>query len=66
MENKVDKNTLNSAIKQVCDAVEGMGKQQKEFVKRMDKHVETFYDHHEVHKEDIHKLELKLAAGQQA
>ena len=39
-----------------------MGKQQKDFVKRMDKHVETFYDHHETHKEDMHKIELRLAS----
>ena len=62
MKNKADKNTLDSAIKRVCDAVEGMGKQQKEFVKRMDKHVETFYDHNEAHKTEMHKLELRMAS----
>ena len=63
MDNKADKTTLDSAINRVCDAVESMGKQQKEFCKRMDKHVEVFYDHHESHKEDMHKMELKIVAG---
>lgn len=62
MENKADKNTLDSAVKRVCDAVDAMGKQQEEFVKRMDKHVETFYDHNEAHKTEMHKLELRIAS----
>ena len=62
MKNKADKATLDSTIKRVCDAVEGMGKQQEEFCKRMDKHVETFYDHNEAHKDEMHKLELRMAS----
>lgn len=62
MKSKADKSTLDGAIERVCDAVDAMGKQQKDFVKRMDKHVETFYDHHETHKEDMHKIELRLAS----
>ena len=63
MENKADKSTLDGAIERVCDAVDAMGRQQKDFVKRMDKHVEIFYDHHETHKEDMHKMELKIVGG---
>ena len=62
MKNKADKATLDSTIKRVCDAVEGMGKQQEEFCKRMDRHVETFYDHNEAHKTEMHKLELRMAS----
>ena len=62
IKNKADKSALDSTIKRVCDAVEGMGKQQEDFCKRMDKHVETFYDHNEAHKTEMHKLELRMAS----
>jgi len=63
VDKKADKTEVTSAVDRVCAAVVAMGKEQRDFVGRMDKHVETFYDHNEVHTNAMHKLELKIAGS---